>query len=136
MLHFKHPLGPIPLGCRGTPAEHPHSSQQGDGVWAELRPQTLLTHVLEVVDLQDLLTAVPTPEGLRPGQRVDLHHDFLLLAVAEEGVLHVIDLKGTKPHWLSPHCLSSLSCALERQLPGRRGRMEACAWLWDNGEPE
>lgn len=52
------------------------------------------THVFEVMDLQDLLAAVPAAEGLCPGQRVDLHHNLLLLAVAEERVFHVINLGG------------------------------------------
>lgn len=52
------------------------------------------THVFEVVDLQDLLAAIPTAEGLCPGHRVNLHHNLLLLTVAEERVLHVIHLGG------------------------------------------
>lgn len=51
-------------------------------------------HVFEVMDLQDLLAAIPAAEGLCPGQGVNLHHNLLLLAVAEERVLHVIDLGG------------------------------------------
>lgn len=54
------------------------------------------------MDLQDFLAAVAAPEGLRPGQGVDLHHDLLLLTVAEESVFHVINLWGPKPNrsWL------------------------------------
>lgn len=44
------------------------------------------------MDLQDFLAAIPAPEGLCPGQRVDLHHNLLLFTVAEERVLHVINL--------------------------------------------
>lgn len=54
------------------------------------------------MDLQDLLTAIPAAEGLCPGQGVNLHSNLLLLAIAEEGVFHVIDLGGQSHMGVNP----------------------------------
>lgn len=67
------------------------------------------------MDLQDFLTAVPAAEGLCPGQRVNLHHNLLLLAVAEECVFHVINLEAKVTQGSAQHPSGFTPCPMGGQ---------------------
>lgn len=56
----------------------------------------IITHVLKVMNLNNLLTPVPHPEDLNMADRVDLHQAVCLHTVHNSFVLMVIHLQGQK----------------------------------------